>query len=161
MQAVGGADPAPISPVRLAVLFGLFLVLAAGEEVGWTGYALDPLKARWGPLGASLILAVPWWLGHLPSMREIGATAGDVAWWGLAAIALRIVVTWLYDGAGRSLCAAVVFHALLNLSRIVAYPAEGSHYDSAYQAVGSAIAAILAVGLVWRVSRMRRFGPVT
>ncbi|MER2553795.1 MAG: hypothetical protein ABTQ28_11060, partial [Thauera sp.] len=34
----------------------LFLLAAAGEEVGWSGYALDPLLRRWGSLGAGLAL---------------------------------------------------------------------------------------------------------
>lgn len=158
MRASGEAGAAPIPPLRLILLFGVFLVLAAGEEVGWTGYALGPLQARWGPLGASAILAVPWWLGHLPSMQAIGATPADMAWWALAAVALRILFTWLYNGTGGSLLAAVLFHALLNLSRIVTYPADGSHYNSSYQATGSVVAAVAALLLVATSAGLRKVG---
>lgn len=156
MQAAGAASADAIAPLRLVVLFGVFLLLAAGEEVGWTGYALRPLQARWGPVGASVILAVPWWLGHLPSMQAIGATPVDMAWWALAAVSLRILFTWLYNGAGGSLFAAVVFHALLNLSRIITYPADGAHYDSAYQAAGSIVAAIAAALVLLMSAGLRR-----
>lgn len=156
MRLAGAEGASPLSPTRLALLFALFLLLAAGEEVGWTGYALGPLQTRWSPLAASFIVAVPWWLGHLPSMQAIGATATDMAWWALAAPALRILFTWLYNGTGGALASAIVFHALLNLSRIATYPAAGPHYDPRYQAVGSAIAAIAAALVVLRFPRLLR-----
>lgn len=41
--------PAPqISPLTLPLLFVLFFISAACEEAGWSGYATDPLQARWG-----------------------------------------------------------------------------------------------------------------
>ena len=141
-------DLAAFDPVRMTVLFALFFLLAAGEEIGWMGFLIDPLQKRWGALGASLLLAIPWWLGHLPSMQAIGATSSDIAWWALGAAALRIVFTWLYNNTQASLFAAVLFHALLNLSRIASYPAEGAHYDSAYQTAGYVVVGALAAILV-------------
>lgn len=155
MRAAGaGGAPPRLDFATLGLLFVLFLILAAGEEVGWMGYAFDPLRRRWGATGASLILAAPWWLGHLPSMRAIGAGAADMAWWVLGAVALRILLGWLYQNSG-ALFATILFHALLNLGRIATYPATGSHYDSRWQAAGYIVAGVLA-GLVLLRSR-----PVT
>jgi uncharacterized protein len=149
MQQLGPDAPiATPNGLRLLLLFGLFLILAAGEEIGWMGYAFGPLQRRWGPLGASVLLAMPWWLGHLPSMRAIGATSADMAWWLLGAFGLRIIMTWLYNRTGASLFAVVLFHALLNLSRIAIIPAVGSHYVSAYQAVSYVLVAVIAAGLL-------------
>lgn len=92
-----GAEPPALDAFRLALLFPLFLALAAGEEIGWMGYAYGRLRMRWGSLGASLALAAPWWVGHLPSMAAIGMPAGDMAWWMLGAIVLRILMSWLYS----------------------------------------------------------------
>jgi hypothetical protein len=145
-----GSEAAIARPdvLRLLLLFGLFLILAAGEEVGWMGYAFGPLQQRWGPVGASVVLAIPWWIGHLPSMAAVGATPGDMAWWLLGAFGLRILMTWLYNGAAARLFAVVLFHALLNLSRIAIIPAIGSHYVSAYQAAAYIVVAVIAVGLL-------------
>ena len=140
-----GASPPPFEPLRLVLLLGLFLTLGAGEEIGWMGYAFEPMQRRWGALSASAILAGPWWLGHLPSMAEIGATRADMAWWALGALALRIVMAWLYNNTGASLFAMVLFHALLNLSRIATFPVIGSHYVTAYQAAAYLGVAGLAV----------------
>lgn len=144
--------------LTLPILAVVMFLLAIGEEGGWTGYVLDPLQARWGALGASLIIAVPWWLGHLPSIAEIGGTASDMAWWIPGAIALRILITWLYNNTGGALLSAVLFHTLLNVGRSLSYPTIGSHYDPAYQAVGYVIASILAVIVlvVWGARRLRR-----
>lgn len=151
MQALGhGGAPPRFDPLTFVLLLALFLVLAAGEEVGWMGYAFDPLQRRWGAVGASLVLAVPWWVGHLPSMQAIGATASDMAWWVLGAVALRILIAWLYNNGGGVLFAAVLFHALLNLGRIATYPATGSHYDSAWLATGYVVAGGLACAVLLR-----------
>lgn len=45
-----------MAPVSLI----LFFIAAAGEELGWMGYAVDPLQERWGALGAGIILGVVW-----------------------------------------------------------------------------------------------------
>jgi CAAX protease family protein len=146
--AGSGASPPPFEPLRLVLLLGLFLVLAAGEEVGWMGYAFEPMQRRWGALTASAIVAGPWWLGHLPSMAEIGATRADMAWWALGALGLRIVMAWLYNNTGASLFAMVLFHALLNLSRIATFPVIGTHYVTAYQATAYLGVAGLAAAAV-------------
>ncbi|UAL10431.1 CPBP family intramembrane glutamic endopeptidase [Caulobacter segnis] len=145
-----GFDDPLLTPslARLAALFVLFLALAAGEEIGWMGYAFAPLRRRWGALGGSLVLALAWWAGHLPSMAAVGASWADMAWWLLGAIALRIIMTWLYAATGASLFAMVLFHALLNLSRIAVFPATGAHYVSAYQVASHVMAAVFALGVL-------------
>lgn len=144
--------------LRLPLLAAIMFLLAIGEEGGWTGYLIDPLQARWGALGASLIIALPWWLGHLPSIAEIGGTATDMAWWFPGAIALRILMTWLYNNSGRMLSSAVLFHTVLNVGRSVSYPTIGSHYDPAYQAVGYALLSVTAVivVVVWGAKTLTR-----
>lgn len=161
LHLAGHAGEPEFHPLRILLLTIIVFVLAIGEEAGWTGYALDPLQARWGALGASLIIAVPWWAGHLPSILEIGGTWSDIALWVPGAIALRILMVWMYNGSGRLLVSAVLFHTILNVGRLVAYPSVGTRYDPAYHAVGYAILSLMAVivVVVWGARTLR--GRVT
>lgn len=154
----GAAHPRWASLPLLAAVIAL---LALGEEGGWTGYAIDPMQQRWGALGASLLIAVPWWLGHVPSILQIGGTAADLAWWIPGALGLRVLFTWLYNNSGRSLASAVIFHTLLNVARIAIYPTQGTHYDPVYQAVGYSLVAVLAVIVVavWGARTLARGRP--
>lgn len=144
----GAPDP---HLARLPIMIVVMYALAIGEEGGWTAYVLDPLQARFGAVGASLIIAAPWWLGHIPSIIEIGGSAGDIAWWIPGAIALRILMTWLHNNTGRCVSSVILFHTLLNVGRSVSYPTIGTHYDPAYQAAGYAVALVVAaaVSIVW------------
>ena len=149
MHVLGSSAGAPVFDVaRIVPLVVLFVALAAGEEVGWTGYAFGAMQRRWGGLAASVVLAGPWWLGHLPSMAAIGATWADMAWWVVGAVGLRIVMAWLYNRTGASLFAVIVFHALLNVSRVAIFPVVGAHYLTAYQAAADVVIAGLAVAVV-------------
>lgn len=158
LHLAGHSGTPSVNFPRVLVLAAIIFMLAIGEEAGWTGYLLDPLQERFGALGASLIIAVPWWLGHIPSIIAIGGTAGDIAWWFPGAIAMRVLMTSLYNNAGRSLAAVVLFHTMLNVGRIVSYPTIGSHYDPAYQATGYGIAFVMAaiVVIVWGAKSLAR-----
>lgn len=157
VRVSGGEGTAEINPANM-VLFAVFFLLAIGEEVGWTGYATEPLQSRWGALGAALILAVPWWLAHLPSMAAVGATVTDMAWWVLGAVGVRVLIIWLFNNTAKSILAAVLFHALLNAGRVATFPAAGSHYAPHYQIASYLVIGALAaaVVLVWGPKSLRR-----
>jgi len=148
LHLVGHPGEPKLHLLSLPILAAIMFVLAIGEEAGWMGYALDPLQARWGALGASLIISVPWWAGHLPSILQIGGTAADIAWWIPGAVALRIIMVWLYNSSGGLLFSAVLFHTVLNVGRSVSYPTIGTHYDPAYQAVAYVILSLIAATVV-------------
>ncbi|MCK4268546.1 MAG: CPBP family intramembrane metalloprotease [Actinomycetia bacterium] len=65
----------------IPVLVPIFFILASGEEIGWMGYAFEPMQAKWGALGASFILGAIWALWHLPLYisLEIGGSVFMVA----------------------------------------------------------------------------------
>lgn len=114
-------------PVLLLATFGLvFLLGPLPEEPGWRGYALDRLQALGGALLASLVLGLAWALWHLPlfflpGSYQHGLGLGTLAFWlfHLTAVAASIFITWVYRHNERSTFAAVLFHAMLNLSRSV------------------------------------------
>lgn len=55
MTFIGETPPDPLFPVVVApVLFVLFFIFALFEEVGWMGYAFEPMENRWNALNASI-----------------------------------------------------------------------------------------------------------
>ena len=55
-------QPQPELPVTTMLLFvPVFLLAAAREELGWSGYVIEPLQHRFGALGGNLVLGLVWW----------------------------------------------------------------------------------------------------
>lgn len=102
----------PIQPGSFTLLLALTFFFAAGEEIGWRGFALTNLLARgWSPLTAALLLGVPWGLLHLPLTLPGKLSAGTPMLAQFLSIwALSVLITWVYLAAGRSLTAAVLLH---------------------------------------------------
>ncbi|GGO83663.1 CPBP family glutamic-type intramembrane protease [Nonomuraea cavernae] len=118
-RAMGGASSQGLDVSILAVppLFALFFAAAVAEEAGWTGFALDPLRARWGDLGAALVLGVVWGSWHLVPLVQAGRTPGWIAWWALGTVGARLVMVRLYVATGGSVLSAVLLHTMLNLTQ--------------------------------------------
>jgi CAAX protease family protein len=148
MVALGRPVPAPqISIVSVAVLAVLFLVSSLAEETGWTGYATDPLRDRWGLVRAAVVLGVAWALVHVVPDIEGGREIGWIAWHRLASVALRVLIVWAYDATGGAIAAAVLLHATDDVSW-ASFPVEGSHYDPAIVAP-LIVAAATVVAVRW------------
>lgn len=110
------------------IFFVVFFVAAAGEELGWQGYAIDPMQNRWGALKASVILGLVWAIWHIFGFVQSNHTATWIVWQSLAMVPFRILIVWLYNNTGKSVFAATVFHATSNVSQFL-FPNYGSHYD--------------------------------
>jgi len=59
---------------------------------------------------------------------ETGHDADWVVGQTIATAGLRVIIVWLYVGAGGSVLAPIVFHAMTNVSDFM-FPVNGSHYD--------------------------------
>jgi membrane protease YdiL (CAAX protease family) len=109
-----------LSTVYLVVpAFGVVLVLGGplGEEIGWRGFALDPLQQRFGPVGASLVLGVLWALWHLPlffDSDQIQHDLSPVLFLGQI-MSTAVVYTWLWNRT-QSLVVVMALHTSTNLS---------------------------------------------
>jgi membrane protease YdiL (CAAX protease family) len=135
---------------KLPLLFVAYAVGAIPEEIGWTGYATEPLQKRLGIVRAGLIIGsvwaawhvVPWWLGQ---RHSLGWVVGQFT----ATVFMRLVMGWLFARGGRSLGLAILFHAAINVCYSL-FPNAGSHYNPCVLAAVLAVLffAALAVGQV-------------
>ena len=114
-------------------LIGIVIIgIVAGplsEELGWRGYALDWLQARWNPIIASLILGLIWWAWHLPLFFIVGTThytwgLGTAEFWLflVGVVPLSVLMTWVYNANERSILAAILLHFTYNFTLGLAYP---------------------------------------
>jgi membrane protease YdiL (CAAX protease family) len=133
----------------------LFFVADLGEELGWSGYAIDPLQNRWGTLKASLLLGGVWALWHIIPFVQTGNSASWVIWQSLKTIATRVMIGWIYNKSGKSVFAATLYHAADNVSWSL-FPNNGSHYNPMITALINWIAvSVLAFG--WGAKTLNRF----
>ena len=134
------------------VLFGMFLIVDLGEELGWQGYAYDPLARRFGALATALGMGAFWALIHVVPLLEAGRAPDWIFWHCLGQVALRVLTVWIYVNTGRSVFATTVFHTMTNMSEYL-IPNYGSSYDPL---ISTSVLWLLALGVmsVWRPSTL-------
>ncbi|HET7093574.1 MAG TPA: CPBP family glutamic-type intramembrane protease [Thermomicrobiales bacterium] len=155
----------PLPSLRFSMLAALgaavlFFVAATAEELGWSGYAIDPMQARWNALRASLLLGSIWALFHFVPLLEAHRSLGWIGWWTLGTVTFRIVCTWLYNNAGKSVFAVTLLHATSNLGSVgpfLDFGPAGFPYDA--QLISGSITAAVAVFVVifWEPRTLARF----
>jgi len=149
--------PAPQFHLWLALLmFVAFFVGGLGEELGWSGYALDPMQERWGALGASLLLGLVGIIWHLTPLLLMGRSLTWIAWWCLYALTFRIFTVWLYNNTGKSVFVAALFHATVNTAYML-FPVYGSHFDMRFAGLVMAAAAVMVIA-VWGPEKLAGYG---
>ena len=114
-------------PIQTMPLFFVFFFIGAiAEEVGYMGYAIDPMQARWSALKASLIMGLPWAIWHYPSIIKQGHDLIWIAWGTLGTVAVRVLIVWIYNNTEKSLFACILFHTIINVGRIL-FPKDQTH----------------------------------
>jgi membrane protease YdiL (CAAX protease family) len=110
-----GPLPPPLLPFAvLPIAFLFFFLLAAGEEVGWMGYAFEPMQERGGTLWAALLLGMVWAFWRVPFFVFIFPDLSVISAQVVALVGTRVLLAWIYSNAGKSIFAAILFHAALN-----------------------------------------------
>lgn len=159
MRLAGWQVPATwCTPALALAIFLAFFIAAAGEELGYMGYAIAPMQERWCALNAALIMGTIHALWHYPSMIELGQTPALMAMGTLFTIAVRILIVWLYNNTGGSVFAAVLFHALVNTGRSL-FPGGRPALEMGDAAVGYSIVLITAVVVtfLWGAQTLARY----
>ena len=103
-----------------------FLLVNWWEEVAWTGFALERMQPRIGPIAASVVTTWLQALIHVPLVFIAGGVtdgrvpAAQIPFYLVALfilpISVRLVLTWLYNASGRSLPIVGLYHASLGVA---------------------------------------------
>jgi membrane protease YdiL (CAAX protease family) len=93
------------------------------EEAGWTGFMQDALQDTHGPMLASVMVAPAFVLFHLPfsfleapqvTLAVVQLALVQLAVQTIVVVFFRVVITWLYNGSGRSVLIVALFHSAFN-----------------------------------------------
>lgn len=116
MTLIGEPIPDPLLPVVAApVTFLAFFIFALFEEVGWMGYAFDPMQDRWNALKAGLILGIIWAIWHIPLYILSGQGPVRITVQLISLIGIRTLIVWIYNNTGKSVFATILIHAVYNV----------------------------------------------
>jgi membrane protease YdiL (CAAX protease family) len=152
-RIVAGAWPAfgedPVILMILAAVFSTVILGQAGEELGWRGYALPRLAARFGMGWASVLLGVIWAVWHLPLFFLAGTSTTDQSFtlYLLQVTALSVAVAWVYHNTGGSLLLTMLLHAAINNTKDIV-PSAPATPPGVWSLNGSLVS-WLTVGLLW------------
>ena len=99
-----------------ATIFSLIVGGQTGEEIGWRGFALPRLAARFGYGIGSIVLGVIWALWHLPLffVRDADTYGQSFFLYTLQVIAISVAMAWLYQRTNGSLLLTMLMHAAIN-----------------------------------------------
>jgi hypothetical protein len=121
----------------------------AGEEIGWRGYALPRLAARFGLGIGSVLLGVLWAGWHLPLFFIPGVDKSGQSFplYLLQVTALSVAMAWLYRNTRGSLLLAMLMHAAVNQSKDIV-PSVVSSTTNPW-ALSDSLPAWLTVAVLW------------
>jgi hypothetical protein len=133
----------------IAAAIVLSMPVQAGEEIGWRGYALPRLGAKYGYGAGSAILGVLWALWHLPVFFMLpgnGNYGQSFPLFLAGVIPLSIAMGWLFVHTKGSILLAMLMHSAVNQTHEIV--------QSGYAAVSplslnTTLIAWLTIALLW------------
>lgn len=139
--------PDPNIPIMmLPVFFVLYFFSAVGEELGFMGYLIEPMLARWSPFVSGLMMGAVWAIWHVVPYIQGNNPLTWIVGQCIFTIFARVLIVWLYLNTGGSILPGILFHTMINVSWSL-FPNYGSHYDPVITGIITAIIAVILVRL--------------
>ena len=111
LRFTGTSIPSPHFSFIVFLDYSTVFFMAYGEELGLTGYAIDPMLQRYSALLSGILLGIVWAAYHIPGFIISGFYSFEwIIWHSLYIIATRILFVWVYNNSGKSLFSMVLFH---------------------------------------------------
>jgi CAAX protease family protein len=107
----GTSIPSPHFSLLILLGYSTVFLMTFGEELGLTGYAIDPMQQRYSALKTGILLGLVQAAYHIPGFIISGYYSIEwIFWHVLYAIAGRVLFVWVYNNAGKSLFSMALFH---------------------------------------------------
>jgi membrane protease YdiL (CAAX protease family) len=112
LQSFSGISiPPPHFSFSVFLVYCTVFFMTYGEEIGLTGYALDPMQERYSALRSGIYLGLVWAGYHIPGFVISGYYSfAWICWQALYIVATRVLFVWVYNNSGKSLFSMALFH---------------------------------------------------
>lgn len=114
LNLAGRTGPVLYFPGIGGVVLGI--VISVEEEIGWRGFALPRLIARFGRFGASVLLGAIWYVWHLPMFVGQGIPLDLILVMLLFFSGASLLLTAIYEGTGGSLLLVGLGHLAAHIN---------------------------------------------
>ena len=116
VNSYGTSIPAPDFSIITFLGYSIVFLMTYGEELGLTGYAIDPMQQRYSALTSAIIVGMIWAGYHIPGFIISGYYSSEwIFWHALYTIAARVLFVWVYNNSGKSLFSMALLHWMLGL----------------------------------------------
>ncbi len=159
-RALGGQSPASellrqigAAPLFLLPVVVLYFLQAGLEDLGWRGYMTEKLLRSWSPVSTALLVGVFHAFWHLPFFLMAGTNQARMGfgfefWLFVAqAVSFSVFATWCYLANSHSTLAAILLHAVGNLSNDIFGLGAGTLKFQLYTLL--MVIGALIVGFIW------------
>ena len=111
LREAGAAIPPPTFSLAGFLGYCTVFFMTFGEELGLSGYAIDPMLERYSALETGLRLGLVWAGYHIPGFIISGYyPTGWILWHALYLVTTRVLFVWIYNNAGKSLFSMALCH---------------------------------------------------
>jgi len=161
LQLAGADIPSPTFSLVGFLGYCTVFFMTFGEELGLSGYALDPMQERYSALETGLLLGVVWAGYHIPGFLISGYYSPEwIFWHAIYTVAGRVLFVWIYNNSGKSLFSMALCHWTFGLFWSL-WPQENLQkavpfYKPQITAV-AAIFYVLVVVYLWGHKTLARF----
>lgn len=161
LRLAGATIPSPTFSLFGLLGYCTVFVMTYAEELGLTGYALDPLQERHGALVTGLVLGLVWAGYHVPGFIISGYYSAHWIFWHVVyTVASRVLFVWIYDNSGKSLFSMSLCHWTFGLFWIL-WPQDNLQkavpfYEPQITALTTLVLVAIVVAL-WGPKTLARF----
>jgi CAAX protease family protein len=149
VRVSGTSIPSPHFSLIVLLGYSTVFLMTFGEELGLTGYAIDPMQQRYSALKSGILLGLVQAGYHLPGFIISGYYSSEwIFWHVLYTLAGRVLFVWVYNNAGKSLFSMALFHWTFGLFWILWPVANLQKAPPVYDPRIAAFIAISYVALV-------------
>lgn len=161
LREAGAEIPSPTFSLVGFLGYCTVFFMTYAEELGLSGYALDPLQQRYSALVAALILGLVWAGYHIPGFLISGYYSAQwIAWHSVYTVASRVLFVWIYNNSGRSLFSMALFHWTFGLFWSL-WPQDNLQKAVPFYrpqiAATAAVVCVLGVVYLWGPKTLARF----